>query len=105
MVEIGIRGGIITQFINMQKLIVNTLKIMIRIKNRNFLNNGTKKNGWAVLQKMPVNGFEWVEDIFEFNEDFIKKTIMKKVVKDFFSKVIFNILKKCIIFTMIYYFH
>ena len=43
MVETGIRGGIITQFINMQKLIVNTLKIMIRIKNRNFLNNGTKK--------------------------------------------------------------
>ena len=74
---------------------------MIRIKNRNFLNNGTKK----MVGQLPVNGFEWVEDIFEFNEDFIKKTIMKKVVKDFFSKVIFNILKKYIIFTMIYYFH
>ena len=23
-------------------------------------------------QKLPVNNFEWIEDIFEFNEDFIK---------------------------------
>ena len=32
-----------------------------------------KLYGWAMLQKMPLNGFEWVEDIFEFNKDFIKK--------------------------------
>ena len=24
-------------------------------------------------QKLPVNGSKWVEDIFEFNEDFIKR--------------------------------
>ena len=23
-------------------------------------------------QKLPVNGFKWVEDISEFNEDFVK---------------------------------
>ena len=27
--------------------------------------------GWAIQQKLPVNNFEWIEDISEFNEDFI----------------------------------
>ena len=29
--------------------------------------------GWAMSQKLPVNGFEWVEKLSKFNEDFIKK--------------------------------
>ena len=29
-------------------------------------------HGWAMSQKRPVNGFEWVEDLSQFNEDFIK---------------------------------
>ena len=29
--------------------------------------------GWAMSQKLPVNGFKWVENLSEFNEDFIKK--------------------------------
>ena len=28
--------------------------------------------GWAMSQKLPVNSFEWIEDTFKFNEDFIK---------------------------------
>ena len=28
--------------------------------------------GWAMLQKLPVNKFEWVEGNSQFNEDFIK---------------------------------
>ena len=28
--------------------------------------------GWAMSQKLPVNGFEWVEDLSQFKEDFIK---------------------------------
>ena len=27
---------------------------------------------WAMSQKLLVNTFEWVEDISQFNEDFIK---------------------------------
>ena len=27
---------------------------------------------WAISQKLPVDGFEWVENILKFNEDFIK---------------------------------
>ena len=28
--------------------------------------------GWAKSQKLPVNGFEWVEELSQFKEDFIK---------------------------------
>ena len=28
--------------------------------------------GWLMSQKLPVNGFKWVEDIPKFNEDFMK---------------------------------
>ena len=27
---------------------------------------------WAMLQKLLVNNFEWIEDYFQFNKDFIK---------------------------------
>ena len=27
--------------------------------------------GWTVSQKLPVNNFEWIEDISQFNKDFI----------------------------------
>ena len=27
--------------------------------------------GWLMSQKLPVNGFKWVEDIPKFNEDFM----------------------------------
>ena len=30
--------------------------------------------GWVMSQKLPVNNFEWKEDTFHFNKDFIKKT-------------------------------
>ena len=42
--------------IDVQKLITNIWKIMI-----------TKMS-----QKLPVNGFNWVENTSQFNEDFIK---------------------------------
>ena len=32
----------------------------------------TKLYGWAMSQKLSVNGFEWVEDISEFDESFTK---------------------------------
>ena len=27
---------------------------------------------WAISQKLPVDGFKWVKDLSQFNEDFIK---------------------------------
>ena len=31
--------------------------------------------GWAMSQKLPVKGFKWVEDLSQFNEDFIKNVV------------------------------
>ena len=28
--------------------------------------------GWAMLQKLPVDNFEWIEDTSQFNEDFMR---------------------------------
>ena len=28
--------------------------------------------GWAMSQKLPVNGFKWIEDTSKINEEFIK---------------------------------
>ena len=28
--------------------------------------------GWAMSQKLPIDGFKWVEDLSKFNENFIK---------------------------------
>ena len=59
----------------------------------------------AMLQKLPVNKFEQIKDTSQFNEDFIKKTVIKKRMKDIFSKLMFNILKNYLNFTMIYHFY
>ena len=42
--------------------------------------------GWAMLQKLSVDGFEWVEDISEFNENFIK-SYNEKSNEEYFLEV------------------
>ena len=44
-----------------------------------------------------VTAFFWIKDTSQFNEYFIK-TIMKKVMKDIFMKLMFNTLKNYIKF-------
>ena len=56
-----------------------------------------------MLQKLPLNNFEWIKDTSQFNEDFIK-IIMKKVMKAIFLELIFSILKNYMNFIMIYHF-
>ena len=34
--------------------------------------DATNLYGWEMNQKLPVNGFGWVEELSQFNEDFIK---------------------------------
>ena len=59
--------------------------------------------GWAMLRKLSVNNFELIKHASQFNEYFIKN-IMKKVIRDIFLKLIFNILNNYMKFIMIYHF-
>ena len=56
--------------------------------------------GLEMSQKLHVNGFKMVENVSQFDEDFII-AIMKKVMKDIFLKLMFNIPKSYMTFTMI----
>ena len=42
--------------------------------------------GWAMSQMLPVNKFEWMEDTFQFNEDFIKNC-NEKINEGYFLEV------------------
>ena len=74
MVEKGIRGGIchaiqryakanIKYMKNYDKNIISSYLVYLDLNNL---------HGWAMSLKLPVNGFEWVEELSQFNEDFIK---------------------------------
>ena len=54
----------------------------------------------SMSQKLPVNNFEWINDTSQFNEVFLK-TIMKKVMKDTYLTLMFNILKNYMKFIII----
>ena len=60
---------------------------------------------WAMPEKLLANNFESIEDTAQFNENLLKKTIMKKVIKDTLSKLMFNIANIYMNFKMIYHFH
>ena len=48
-----------------------------------------------MLQKLPVNKFEWIKD----------EVVMKKVMKDIFWKLMFNTMKNYMNFIMTYHFY
>ena len=60
--------------------------------------------GWAMSQKLPANGFEWVEELSQFSET-SKQITMKIVIKDIFLKKMLNIEKNCLIFIVIFLFY
>ena len=40
--------------------------------------------GWAMYQKLPKNGFKWINDVTEMKN--LEKITMKIVIKDIFLK-------------------
>ena len=62
----------IIQLIDIQKLIINKSKIMIKIKKESSCLKYWDVNnlyGWAILNNLSVYGLKNVEDLSEFNED------------------------------------
>ena len=57
-----------------------------------------------MLQKLPVNNFEWIKDTPQFNEDFMKNYNEERD-KDTFLTLMLNILKNYMNFKMIYHFY
>ena len=81
MVEKGIRGGICHN--NHRHAIANNSYMKDYSKNKEsfYLRYWDVNNfyGWSLSQKLPVNDFNWVGDISELNEEFIKATYFLEV--------------------------
>ena len=72
MAEKGIRGGICHakyRYANNKYM-----KNYNKDKEESFLQyiDDNSLCGWAMSQKLPVNGFKWKKDLSKFNEEFIK---------------------------------
>ena len=88
MVENGIRGGICQATHNYAKAnnkYMNNYDKNIELSYLAF-SDANNLYGWAMSQKLPVNGFELLEKkLTKFNEDFMKN-MMKIVIQDIFLK-------------------
>ena len=74
MVEEGIRGGIrhaIHRYARASNKYMNNYDKSIEWSHIQYL-DANNLYGWAMSQKLPVNGFKWVEKLLKFNERFIK---------------------------------
>ena len=73
MVEKGIRGGICHSICQYAKADDKYMKDYDENKEPSYIQYWDVNNlyGWAMLQKLPVNNFERIENNSQFNEDFI----------------------------------
>ena len=91
MIEKGIKGGICQATYRYAKANNKYMKNYDKNNESLYIEYLDENNfyGWAMSQKLPVNGFKWVKKkkLSEFNKEFIKKkNTMKIVIKDIFLK-------------------
>ena len=74
MVEKGIRDGICQTMYRYAKANNKYMKNYNKDIISSYLMYLDANNfyGWAMSQKLPLNGFEWVKNLSQFNESFIK---------------------------------
>ena len=74
MVEKGFRGGICHSVYRYAKTNNRYTKEYNKSKESSYIKYWDVNTlyGWAMSQKLPVNNFEWIKDIFHFNEDLVK---------------------------------
>ena len=112
MLEKGIRGQICHAI---HKYVKENNKCMKNYKKDNessyiWYLDANNLYGWAMSQKLPVNGFKWKktkqmkikikEKKFKCNEDF-KNTIMETAIKNLLLKQLLNIINIYMIYSVI----
>ena len=97
MVEKGLRGGICQATHRYAKSNNKYMKNYDKSIESSYLAHSDANNlyGWAMSQKLPINGFEWVKHLSKLNEDFIKE-YDENSDKGYFLEVGVNYQKKII---------
>ena len=74
MIEEGIRGGICHLIHRYAKANNKYMANYNENEESSYIQylDANKLYGWAMSQKLPVNGFKWLEDTSKINEEFIK---------------------------------
>ena len=96
-VEKGIRGGICHAIHRYTKANNKYMKDYDKTKDSSYLKSWDVNNlyRWAMPQKLPINGFKWVEKTSQFNNGFIKNYNEDSDIGYFFFKLVFKIQKNC----------
>ena len=95
MIEAGIRGGMCQSVHRYAKANNKYMKNYDKSIESSYLMYLDANNlyGWAMSQKLPVNGFKWEDDLSRFNERFIK-SYNENSNKGYFLEVDVEYLKK-----------
>ena len=106
MIAEGIRGGMCQSIHRYAKANNKYMKNYDKSIESSYLMYLDANNlyGWAMSQKLPVNGFKWVNDLSRFNEDFIKNYNENSDI-GYFIEVDVEYPKNYLVLIKIYYFY